>query len=98
MKITYEMVEDKESSAHLLKERFLKQQGWNHYCDLPGSMWYWKKEFNGKLCTMTTDDAFYVEKSDLDLKGWSCFECNHFNKWGDANSEDKCLKCGNQYE
>jgi len=45
-----------------LIEGFLTKKGWKHTCSLPGALWLWSKEVDGRTVYVQTDTAVYIQE------------------------------------
>ena len=54
-----------EGEAEHLREQFLRRHGWGHVCDVPGSLWVWVREFEGRQLMGSTNMALHMQAAIL---------------------------------
>ena len=52
------------------KEDFLRNRGWKHSSDTPGSYWLWRKSIDGKDYTGNTKEALSLERAIEEREAW----------------------------
>lgn len=66
-------IDDMQDDLNSAKQRFLRQQGWEEICNLPGSVWYWTKDIKGKTYALGLDDAYAIESNIIGFSNkWEC--------------------------
>jgi hypothetical protein len=63
MMITYEEIENSEEALNDMRERYLRQKGWENKCGNPGSIWLWCKTLDGKDYTCGKETAIHLQSS-----------------------------------
>ena len=57
----HEEIEDLKNSLTHKEEKYLESKDWKRTCDLPGSFWYWEKDYKGKNILMTRGEAISLQ-------------------------------------
>ena len=63
MTITIEDIKAYEDTLDEAKNTYLRQSGWEHKCNYPGSLWLWEKTLpDGRVIVVCADDAIYMQE------------------------------------
>lgn len=57
----YRRLEDRAERVQYDRERYLRECGWSYTCDTPGSLWLWRREYQGKTLLVATDTAMHMQ-------------------------------------
>lgn len=60
-KIEYEDLLDMETEYDEACNSYLRDNGWKHTCDTPGSVWLWQKLIDGRLFAVHRDAATQMQ-------------------------------------
>lgn len=66
--VTVEQIGEAGENLHELKERYLRQHGWEISCDFPGSIWLWCKDIRGRQIAVNMDVAYGMESYDEEMR------------------------------
>src|SRR5688572_10782044 len=77
---TLQQIADAQSQAEELEDAYLRERGWQHTCDTPGSLWVWSKTLpDGRVILTSKTQALafasvmergYSDASDEEVREW----------------------------